>query len=46
MALVARVIVGADSFSEIVMVTLCVPFSLAPPPETPVIAIVAVSSSS
>ena len=42
-ALVAKVTVGADSLSVIVIVTVCVPFSLAPPPETPLIAIVAVS---
>ena len=41
-----KVTVGALSFSEIVILTLCVPFSLAPPPDTESIAIVAVSSSS
>ena len=45
-ALTLKFTVGADSFSEIVIVTVCVPLSLAPPPDTPVIAIVAVSSSS
>ena len=33
-ALVVSVTVGALSFSVIVMVTACVPLSLAPPPET------------
>ena len=42
-ALVVKVTVGADSFSVIVMVTDCVPFSLAPPPETLPIEIIAVS---
>ena len=45
-ALTARVTVGADSFSEIVTVTDCVPSSLAPPPETVSIAITAASSPS
>ena len=46
-ALVARVTVGADSFSEIVILCCCVPFSVTPDlPETPLISIVAVSSSS
>ena len=45
-ALTLKFTVGADSSSKIVTVTVCVPLSLAPPPETPVIAIVAVSSSS
>ena len=40
---VARVTVGADSFSVIVTVTLCVPDSVAPAPETPEIAIIALS---
>ena len=34
-ALVASVTVGALSFSEIVIVTVCVPLSVALPPETP-----------
>ena len=42
-ALVANVTVGAFSLSVIVIVTDCVPLSLALPPETPLIAIVAVS---
>ena len=45
-ALTARVTVGALSFSEIVILTACVPLSVALPPETPLIEIVAVSSSS
>ena len=40
---VASVTVGALSLSVIVIVTDCVPLSLALPPETPLIAIVAVS---
>jgi hypothetical protein len=40
---VARVIVGAESFSVIVKVTLCVPDSTALPPDTPEIATIAVS---
>ena len=40
----AKVTVGALSSSVIVIVTACVPLSLALPPETPLIAIVAVSS--
>ena len=39
-------IVGADSFSVIVIVTDCVPSSVAAPPETPVIETAAISSSS
>ena len=42
-ALLAKVTVGADSFSVIVIVTDCVPSSVADPPETPVIATIAVS---
>ena len=42
-ALLANVIVGALSFSVIVIVTVCVPFSVASAPDTPLIAIVAVS---
>ena len=42
-ALVVNVTVGALSFSVIVMVTACVPLSLAPPPETPDTEIPAVS---
>ena len=42
-ALVARVTVGADSFSEIVILTSCVPLSVALPPETPETDIPAVS---
>ena len=42
-ALTAKVTVGADSFSVIVIVTDCVPLSLAPPPETPSIETIAVS---
>ena len=45
-ALVVRVTVGADSFSEIVILTACVPLSVASPPDTPLIEIVAVSSPS
>ena len=40
---VASVTVGALSLSVIVIVTDCVPLSLALPPETPLISIVAVS---
>ena len=43
-ALAASVTVGADSFSLIVMVTACVPFSVAEPPLTVSMATVAVSS--
>ena len=42
-ALVVSVTVGALSLSVIVMVTACVPLSLAPPPETPDTEIPAVS---
>ena len=42
-ALVARVTVGADSLSVIVIVFDCEPFSVALPPETLLIARVAVS---
>ena len=42
-ALTDKVTVGADSFSVIVIVTACVPFSDAPPPLTPEIDIPAVS---
>ena len=35
--------VGADSFSDIVMVSCWVPFSVAPPPDTPDISRIAVS---
>ena len=42
-ALTANVTVGALSFSVIVIVTVCVPLSEASPPDTPLIAIVAVS---
>jgi hypothetical protein len=42
-ALLANVIVGALSFSVIVIVTVCVPFSVASAPDTPLIAIIAVS---
>ena len=45
-ALTVRVTVGADSFSEIVIVTDCEPLSDALPPDTLLIAIVAVSSPS
>ena len=46
-ALVASVTVGADSFSAIVTLTCCVPFSVTPDfPETLPISIVAVSSPS
>ena len=45
-ALTANVIVGALSFSEIVILTSCVPLSVALPPETPLTEIVAVSSPS
>ena len=45
-ALLANVIVGALSFSVIVIVTDCVPLSLALPPETPSIEMIAVSFSS
>ena len=40
---VASVTVGAPSFSVIVIVSDCVPLSVADPPETPVIATIAVS---
>ena len=43
MALVASVTVGALSLSVIVIVTACVPLSLALPPDTPEIDIPAVS---
>ena len=42
-ALLANVIVGADSFSVIVIVTDCDPLSLASAPETLLIATMAVS---
>ena len=42
-ALTANVAFGTLSSSMIVMVTLCVPLSVADPPETPDIAIIAVS---
>ena len=42
-ALVVSVTVGALSFYVIVIVTACVPFSDASPPETPSIDIIAVS---
>ena len=46
-ALVASVTVGADSFSAIVTLTCCVPFSVTPDfPETLPISMVAVSSPS
>ena len=45
-ALTVKVTVGADSFSVIVTETDCEPLSLAPPPETPSIVTVTVSSSS
>ena len=45
-ALLERVTVGADSFSVIVIVTDCVPFSVASPPDTLPIEIIAVSFSS
>ena len=45
-ALVVSVTVGALSFSVIVIVTDCVPLSLALPPETPSIEMMAVSFSS
>ena len=45
-ALLVSVTVGALSFSVIVRVTTCVPLSLAPPPETPLIATIPVSSPS
>ena len=44
-ALLANVTVGADSFSVIVIVTDCDPLSLALPPETPSIEMIAVSFS-
>ena len=44
--LTESVTVGVLSFSEMVIVTACVPFSVASPPETPSIEIVAVSSPS
>ena len=43
---VVNVTVGALSFSVIVIVTDCVPLSVASPPETPSIEIIAVSSLS
>ena len=46
MALVVSVTVGALSLSVIVIVTDCDPLSVALPPETPLTAIVAVSSPS
>ena len=45
-ALLERVTVGADSFSVIVIVTDCVPFSVASPPDTLPREIIAVSFSS
>ena len=45
-ALTVKVTVGADSFSVIVTETDCDPLSVAPPPETPSIVTVTVSSSS
>ena len=42
-ALVDNVTVGAESFSVIVIVSCWVPFSVAPPPETLDISIIAVS---
>ena len=41
-----KVTVGALSFSVIVIVVVCVPFSVAPPPETVEIAIIPVSFGS
>ena len=38
-----NVTVGADSLSIMVTVVCCVPFSVAPPPETPEISTIAVS---
>ena len=46
LAEVANVIVGELSFSVIVIVTDCVPFSVAEPPETEDIATIPVSSPS
>ena len=47
LSLVASVTVGADSFSAIVTLTCCVPFSVTPDfPETLPISMVAVSSPS
>ena len=43
---VVKVTVGALSFSVMVTVTDCEPLSLAPPPDTPSIATVTVSSPS
>ena len=43
LALLDNVTVGADSSSVIVKVACCVPFSIALPPETDEISIVAVS---
>ena len=43
LALAVNVTVGADSLSDIVMVSCCVPFSVAPPPDTPDISRIAVS---
>ena len=45
-ALTLKLTVGADSLSEIDMVTDCDPLSLAPPPDTLLTDTVAVSSSS
>ncbi len=45
-ALLESVTVGADSFSVIVIVTDCVPLSVASAPETPHTAMTAASSSS
>ena len=42
-ALVDSVTVGADSLSVIVIVCVCVPFSVAPPPDTADIAAIPVS---
>ena len=42
----AKVIVGADSFSVMIIDTDCEPLSVAPPPDTDDIDIVAVSSPS
>ena len=43
LALVLKVTVGAVSLSVIVIVSDCVPLSVASPPDTPVMAMIAVS---
>ena len=45
-ALTVRATVGALSFSDTVILTACVPLSVASPPDTPLMEMVAVSSPS